>query len=113
MGRATKIVPVQMADGTTFSMEVTPLGGDEDIALEILSFESVRKSLHTIAEEICEVFAEIQPTKASVEFGLEIGMEAGKLVTLLVKGTATATMKITMEWQSADQSEISKDANEA
>ncbi len=93
-----KTVPVQMADGTTVHIEVTPMGGDEDIALKAITFDGVRKSMLAIAHEIGEVLAEVRPKKASVEFGLEVGLESGQLTALLVKGTGTATMKITLEW---------------
>jgi hypothetical protein len=40
----------------------------------------------------------VKPKKASVEFGLEVAVESGKLTTLLVKGTGTANLKIALEW---------------
>ena len=40
----------------------------------------------------------VKPRAASVEFGLEIGIESGQLTALLVKGTGTANLKITLEW---------------
>jgi hypothetical protein len=39
----------------------------------------------------------VKPKKASVEFGLEVAVESGKLTTLLVKGASTANLKITLE----------------
>ncbi len=45
--------------------------------------------------------ARVKPTKASVELGLEIGVEAGQLTALLVKGTGKANLKITLQWDFA------------
>ena len=39
-----------------------------------------------------------KPKKASVEFGLEIAVEAGKLTALLMESSGTATLKIALEW---------------
>lgn len=101
MESSIKTVPVQMANGTTIHIQVTPMGGDEDVALRAVSFKGVRKSMLAIADEIGEVLAAVRPQKASVEFGLEVGLESGQLTALLVKGTGTATMKITLEWDSS------------
>jgi hypothetical protein len=42
--------------------------------------------------------AKVAPTKPSVEFAIEVGLESGKLTALWVKGTGTANLKIAMEW---------------
>ena len=43
-------------------------------------------------------FQKVKPRKASVELGLEVGLESGHLTALLVKGTGTANLKLTLEW---------------
>jgi hypothetical protein len=43
----------------------------------------------------------LKPHKASVEFGLEVALEAGQLTALLVKGSGTSNLKITLEWSEA------------
>jgi len=35
-----------------------------------------------------------------VEFGLEVALESGQLTAVLVKGSAKANLKITLEWAS-------------
>jgi Trypsin-co-occurring domain 1 len=39
-----------------------------------------------------------KPEKATVEFGIDVGVESGQLTSMLVKGTGTATIKVTLEW---------------
>jgi hypothetical protein len=97
----TEIVPVALADGTTIQIQATALGGEEEVAFGVLSFDDVRQAIRGIAREIGGVLAEVQPRKASVEFGLEVGIAAGQLTALWVKGTGTASMKITLEWDKA------------
>ena len=40
----------------------------------------------------------LAPTKASVEFGIEIALESGKITALLCQGSAKANLKIVVEW---------------
>jgi hypothetical protein len=53
-------------------------------------------------ESICSVvrraIEKLTPNKATVEFGIEVAVESGKLTSLLVKGSGTANLKITLEW---------------
>lgn len=101
MESRTELVSVRLTDESTVLVEATMRGTDQDIALQELSFDDVRASIRGIARELGGVFAEVKPQKASVEFGLELAVESGALTALLVKGTGTASMKITLEWQQA------------
>ena len=97
----TEVVPVRLADGTVVRVQATALGGEEDVAFGVKSFEDVRKAVEGIAGEFGEVFKAVGPRKASVEFGVEVALESGKLTALLVKGSGTASMKVTLEWGDA------------
>jgi hypothetical protein len=44
-------------------------------------------------------YSTVQPSKATVEFGIELGIEPGKLTALLVQGTSKANLKINLEWR--------------
>lgn len=94
----TEIVPVTLGDGTIIQIQATAIGGEEDVVIGNLSFDGVRQAIRGIAHEIGGVLAEVQPRKASVEFGLEVAVESGRLTALWVNGSGTATMKITLEW---------------
>jgi hypothetical protein len=93
-----EIVPVQLANGVTMRVEATLLGGEEDVAFNILSFQEVSDAIESIASTFTTTLEKVKPKKASVEFGLEVAVESGKLTTLLVKGASTANLKITLEW---------------
>ena len=47
-----------------------------------------------------EALARVKPDHATVEFGVDASVEAGGLTALIVKGTGSATLKITLEWGS-------------
>jgi Trypsin-co-occurring domain 1 len=92
-----EIIPVRLADGVTMHIEATMLG-EEEVAFNLLSFKDVTDTLASIAEAITGVMQKVKPKKAGVEFGLEIGVESGKLTALLVQGSSKANLKITLEW---------------
>lgn len=91
-------VPVQLANGAQIRVAATMLGGEEDVAFKVLSFDEVTKTIEGIAGSLNAALQKVKPKKASVEFGLEVAVESGALSALLVKGSGTATLKITLEW---------------
>lgn len=99
------IVPVVLSNGLTIHVESTRLKGDNsehDVAdvTRIFSFDSVRDTVIAISCEIASAIDQIKPDKASVEFGVETAVEGGHLTALIVKGSATANLKISLEWDS-------------
>lgn len=93
-----ELIPVKLANGVEMRVAATVLGGEEDVALKLLSFEEITDTLEGIVGSLNAALQKIKPKKASVEFGLEVAVESGKLTALLVKGSGTATLNITLEW---------------
>jgi hypothetical protein len=102
MERTTEIVPVQTANGKIVQVQVTALGGEEDIAISdyLPSFEEVTDAIEEISSAMVGAIGKIKPQRASVEFGVEVAAQEGKLTALLVQGSGTASVKITLEWGS-------------
>ncbi len=95
-----ELVPVKLANGTQIRVAATMLGGEEDVAFKLLSFDEVTNTIEGIAGSLNAALQKVKPKKASVEFGLEVAVESGKLTSLLVNSSGTATLKITLEWGS-------------
>lgn len=93
----TKIISVELSDGTSVKIEAT-LIGDRKINFQTRPFEEVTTAIESLTKEIAEALHKVKPDRASVKFGIEIGIESGKLTALLVKGTSTANLEITLEW---------------
>lgn len=93
-----ELIPIQLINGAQMRVAATMMGGEEDVALRLLSFDEVTTSIEGIAASLSAVMQKVKPKKASVEFGLEVAVESGALTTLLVKGSGTATLNITLEW---------------
>ena len=93
-----QIVPVQLPDQVKIQVEATVLGGEEDVSFRVQSFQGVIDAIESIASAMDAAVRKIKPEKASVEFGLEMAIESGELTALLVKGSGTANLKISLEW---------------
>ncbi len=93
-----QIVPVQLPDQVKSQVEATVLSGEEDVSFRVQSFQGVIDAIESIASAMDTALKKVQPDKASVEFGLEMAIESGELTALLVKGSGTANLKISLEW---------------
>lgn len=103
--RQSTMVLAVLSNGQTVRIESSRLktgDSEQDVAdiTEVFSFDSVRNTILGISSEIKLVIDQIKPHKTTVEFGIETAVEAGHLTALIVKGTATANLKVTLEWDS-------------
>jgi hypothetical protein len=98
MENRTKIVAVQLAGGQEMHVEAVAMGGEQDVAIGFLSFADVTDAIEEVSKAIAGALERVAPRKATVEFGLQIAVEAGKLTALLAKGSTQASLKVTLEW---------------
>lgn len=96
----SEIISAELEDGISISIQATPLGGEE-LAGSLpgtRAFKEVTDTVESLARAMIGTLKKVKPRTATVEFGLQIGVESGKLTALLVKGTGNANLKITLEW---------------
>lgn len=93
-----EIVAVELENGQIIHIQATPIGGQEKVAFDLLPFKEVTDAIEGISTSVQSSLERVKPRKAIVEFGLEIGIASGKLTAIVVQGTGTANMKITLEW---------------
>lgn len=98
MDERNEIVNTQLENGTILRVQATMLGGEEDVAFTLPAFHEVTDAIEGIAEAVATTLKRVHPHKASVAFGLSMAMESGQLTALLVKGTGTSNLNITLEW---------------
>jgi hypothetical protein len=99
-------IPLKLPNGAQVLVEVTPVGRtrEADVAdivgaeIDQRAWDDVTQAIEGISQWVAGALERVQPTKASVEFGVEVACEPGKLTALLVKGSAKANLKITLEW---------------
>jgi hypothetical protein len=95
-----EIVTVDFGDDRKILVEARTDGDPEaDVGVgDLLKFDRVVETIDAVSESVLEAIKRAAPKKASVEFGVDVGVESGGLTSMLVKGTGTATLKITLEW---------------
>lgn len=101
MDSQTKIIPVELSDGTVIKVEATPIG-EQRVAYQSRPFKEATTVIKSITYEIAgtlqSIKEDIKPDKISIKLGLEVAIESGQLTTLIVKGASKANFEITMEW---------------
>jgi len=91
-------VPAQLPNGSIIKIEVTQTGR-EDVAFDIRPFKEVTDAIEGIVDAIALTLHKVSPTKAVVKFGLDVAIESGKLTAMVVKGSSSANLEITLEWE--------------
>ena len=81
--------------------DLRAVGYIEDIAERTKKFKetmvsTVRSYSETLLNAVQEGMTGLAPDKVALEFGLQLGGEAG--VPFVTKGTAQANVKVTIEW---------------
>jgi hypothetical protein len=105
MDERAQRVRIQLPTGIIWA-EAEPIGDTprrRDVSAqegipEPLSIDIVRNAIEGLGQVVQEALAAVKPDKASIEFGLEVGIESGKLTALWVKGSGKANLKITLTW---------------
>ncbi|MBE9062283.1 CU044_2847 family protein [cf. Phormidesmis sp. LEGE 11477] len=95
----TELVSVDLGDGITAKVEVLETGR-EKVGAGLLPLDSVSEAITKISKIVATSIQSVKPKKATVKYGLAIGVEQGSLVAALVRGTGTANLEITLEWES-------------
>jgi hypothetical protein len=95
-----RTIPVVLEDGKTFRLEVRESGYQDVGVLDALPFDGFADILETLGRTLSSVVKKIGPNKASIEFGMEVGIEAGKLTAVVCQGKATANFTVKLEWGS-------------
>jgi hypothetical protein len=100
MEQTTEIVPVQITNDKVVQVQVTTLGGEENVAIldHLPTFDEVTGAIEEISRAIAGSIEKVKPRKASVQFGLNVSAQEGKLTALLVQGSGTASVTVTLEW---------------
>jgi hypothetical protein len=91
---------VEVREGVVVRIETASLGGDrEKVGIQdYVPFNDVMEGIEAVADSFSQSLKRIRPSKAAVEFGVEVGLEAGKLVAMIGKVSGKANFKVTLEW---------------
>ncbi len=98
MDNSLENIPVQLSNGSKIMVQATILGGEEDVAFCAMNFDEIAVSIEGIVETIGNALKKVKPDKATIEFGIEVGVESGKLTAVILQGSGKANLKIALEW---------------
>jgi hypothetical protein len=96
---STTIIDVELPGENPVLLRVTDLGGSADVgALDTFSLDEVADSIKAIADTLGQALVSASPKKATVEFGLELTLQSGKLISLITEAGGKATLKVQLQW---------------
>lgn len=91
---------VLLSDGSEIYIESVAMRGNgpNDVNYKLPEFNQVTSVIKRLGFDIHESVKDISPQKVTVEFGIELGIQAGKLIALIAKGEGKANLNIKLEW---------------
>lgn len=96
------VVLVQSGD-IKFYVEAENAGGSETVSAGgAMTLDGVRDTVEAIANQMSEVWDNVKPDEATVEFGIKVIAKSGKLSGLLVEGGGEAALNIKLTWKSSN-----------
>jgi len=105
----TDTLPLRLPNGTIVYVEVSSLKStvEKDVSFrsteEALEIGDIQSAIEGIGEMVVAAVKKLAPSKTSVEFGIEVAVEPGKVTALWVKGSGKANLKVTLEWANQPQ----------
>lgn len=100
------LVEVELPNGVTALVHAVDAGGGAAKAARVAKHDlsAVMGTLEGVSLAVKSALAKASPDKVSVEFGLELAVKAGALTAMLVDGAGAASLRVTLEWQTGDES---------
>lgn len=99
----TKMIKAALSENTTIYVQAQQVRGEEDVVSITASFQKVTQAIEDVAESLTAAWEKAKPSKASVEFGIDFAYESGEVLAMFVNGSATASIKITLEWSESSR----------
>jgi hypothetical protein len=99
MSERNEAIPIKVGDSIVFA-RVHAIGGEEEVAWKTYDFDPVMNAIKAMAGELGAIFDKVRPSKASVEFSVELAIESGMVTALFFEGGSKSGLKVTLEWES-------------
>jgi hypothetical protein len=94
-----EIVPVRLEDGTVTYVEARVLDEERQVSSIPKAMSTALKSVRAMSSELVKALEAIGPKRATLEIGIEFALESGELTALLVNGSGSSNVTITLEWE--------------
>ena len=93
----TEPIAVALESGRRMLVEAT-FQGEEQVSVSLLKFQRLSEAIGEIARSIAATVESVKPDAFELEFGVDASVDSGELTALLVKGSGTANIKVTLRW---------------
>lgn len=99
-----QVVPLKLSDGATILAEVRRGDREQEVALKEYDLKQLIESLRGVVRDLLEPLSEFACDKIALELGIGLAVKEGQLISLLVSGEATSSIKVTLEWNRQETS---------
>jgi hypothetical protein len=106
VNNSSKSIKVELPTGEVIWARAT-VDGPKNVAsnpLHHLDMEDFRRTVRGLSSTLRNAVDDLVPDETQVEFGLELEVKSGKLVSVLAEAGATATVKVALTWKRAAES---------
>ncbi|MEE1757257.1 CU044_2847 family protein [Streptomyces sp. SP18CS02] len=109
---------IELGDGEVVYARVSAADGygstDRDVGTGLgeraaAKLEELNELIRRVGVNVLDAAAAVKPDTATISFGVELTVKAGKAVAVLAEGEATASLQVTLGWQFADGRERGAD----
>jgi hypothetical protein len=109
-----RAMTVQLDDGETMVV-VAELVGETMVATTgiVARLGTITSSIERVSRDVLDAVRRAGPTKATVELGFGLAVEAGQVVALLGKGRSEASIRVILEWSRASMDPVGEDRGSA
>jgi hypothetical protein len=94
-----RTLTMELDDGGTLVIVAEQVGqtlvADAGIVAKL---STITSAIERVCHDMLDAVSRAGPSKATVELGFGLAVEAGQVVALFGKGKGEATIKITLEW---------------
>jgi hypothetical protein len=97
----SKSMQVQLPTGEVIWARVSEDGPTNVVSnpLQHLDMDDFRQTVKGVSSTLRRAVDDLVPDETQVEFGLELEVKSGKLVSVLAEAGATASVKVTLTWR--------------
>jgi poly-gamma-glutamate capsule biosynthesis protein CapA/YwtB (metallophosphatase superfamily) len=93
-----------LPNGAAIKVEVVTTGGAQDVAvLQAFSLESLEKAIAGFAEIAKKTLSNAAPDSMELELGLNLGLEGGKLISMLAHAKSEASLTVRFGWNRQEE----------
>ncbi|MFD3555728.1 CU044_2847 family protein [Streptomyces goshikiensis] len=100
----SEIIQVETPDGGTFWARVEDQGGPRDVAFRDFTYrlDDLTGTLQAVVGSVRSGLRAAAPDEFSVEFGIELSVKSGLLVSAVTGANGKAAIKVSATWKKAE-----------